>query len=68
MGGIKRSEIENMFFDDQQGYLFADLKRIISNGCDEEITKDHIEALMAENRASLAHKDITQENSYAFSG
>lgn len=46
---MTNEEIQKAFHDDQQGYLFADLVRIINQGCVELITDQHIEALLAEN-------------------
>lgn len=47
------AELQRLFADDRQGYLFADLLRIINGGCHECITEEHIEALRAENRAAM---------------
>ena len=50
---MSNAELQKAFYDDQQGYLYADLCRIINNGCDELITDDHIKALLAENEANM---------------
>jgi len=47
---MTNEEIQKAFYDDQQGYLFADLVRIINQGCVEPITDQHIQALLAENK------------------
>lgn len=47
---MTNEEIQKAFQDDQQGYLFADLVRIINGGCVEPITDQHIQALLAENK------------------
>lgn len=56
---MNRCQIEKMFLDDQQGYLFADLVRIINGGCEEEVTEDHIEALRAENKSKMEARSWT---------
>lgn len=50
---MTNEEIQKAFSDDQQGYLFADLVRIINSGCVEPITEQHIQALLAENRYQI---------------
>lgn len=50
---MTNADIQRAFRDDQQGYLYADLKRIMANGCQEQITEDHIKALQAENNWAM---------------
>lgn len=54
-------ELQQLFVGDQQGYLYADLCRIIANGCDEKITDDHIAALRAQNIACMAVRGDQEE-------
>lgn len=50
---VSNEALQELFRGDQQGYLYADLCRIIQNGCYEKITEGHIEALKAENVAQM---------------
>ena len=58
-------EIQKAFQGDQQGYLFADLVRIINQGCVEPITDQHIQALLEENRYQIEANERT-ENDFPF--
>ncbi len=53
-------QLQKLFRGDQQGYLYADLVRIINNDCDQLITEDHIEALRAENRYKKESRGSTE--------
>ena len=65
--GVERmssAEIQKAFHDDQQGYLYSDLKRIMANGCREQITEDHIKALKAENEWAMQLEDWVNDKSF----
>jgi len=62
---MTNEQIQKAFHDDQQGYLFADLVRIINQGCVELITDQHIQALLAENSYQIESNERT-ENDYQF--
>lgn len=56
---MTNEEIQKAFQGDQQGYLFADLVRIINQGCVEPITDQHIQALLAENKYQIEANERT---------
>ena len=62
---MTNEEIQKAFYDDQQGYLFADLVRIIYQGCIDPITDQHIEALLTENKYIIEANERT-ENDFPF--
>lgn len=62
---MTNEQIQKAFRDDQQGYLFADLVRIINQGCVEPITDQHIQALLAENKYQIETNERA-ENDYQF--
>ena len=47
---MNNKQLQQMFSGDQQGYLYADALRIMTNGNKELLTDEHIDAIRVENR------------------